>query len=273
MRCFRLVAAAALFPAAVLSTPLRAADIGFPPPFSSVPDVQRSSYSWTGFYVGANLGGNITSNWNADSQPQSTFTFHDDNSGEVAPTLNAGTGGIAGGVQAGYNFQYGSYVAGGEVDFDGLQAGGSSAYQMFVPFQGYITTTAASEWLKYLSTVRGRLGYVLYDRWLVYVTGGLAFGGYQSSGAVTLNGQPAYVWSDSNSGVRTGYVLGGGVEWAITDNIALRLEGYYYNLGSTLNTAVGNAAVMANPALSNYRWVYKLTTAGDVARIGVDYKF
>lgn len=235
--------------------------------------IEHSPYNWTGFYVGGNIGGNITANWNADTQAGSTFTYHDNNSGQIAPTLDTGIGGAIGGVQAGYNWQIGPVVVGGEWDFSAIEAGGANSAAMFVPVQGYTLNTAASEWLKFLSTARARVGYVLYDRFMIYATGGLAFGEVQGQGEISMIGNPNYVWYNSTNNLKVGYVLGGGVEWAMTDRWTLRMEGFYYNLGSTESIASGNAAVMANPALSNYRYDYKITTAGDVLRIGADYKF
>lgn len=259
----------------MVALPAAAADLGQPvsnpPPAPSYP-IQRA-YSWTGFYAGANIGASLTSNYNADAQAGSGFSFHDDNSGLAAATLDTGTGGIAGGGQAGYNWQYGSFVVGAEADISGLHAGGGSSWTSFATLQGSTLTTYANELLEYLGTVRARLGYVLYDRWLVYGTGGLAYGEVSNNGSVTMNSAPGNVWSNSSSGMRTGYALGGGVEYALTDNIALRLEGYYYNLGSKLNTDVGNAAVQGNPSLNTYNLIYKTTNAGDIVRVGVDYKF
>lgn len=241
-------------------------------PFAPAP-VQRAPYSWTGFYVGANIGGNLTSNWNADAQAGSGFSFHDDNSGLAAATLDTGIGGVIGGAQAGYNWQYGWAVIGAEADISGLSAGGSGSWTSFATLNGSTLTTSASERMNYLGTVRLRAGYVLYERWLLYVTGGFAYGGVNNSGSVTMNGAPGYQWTNSSSNVRTGYAVGGGVAYALTDNISLLLEGYYYNLGAQLNTDVGNAAVRANPSLNGYNLIYKTTTVGDVFRVGVDYKF
>ncbi len=244
--------------------PMRAA-----PPIA----VERAPYNWTGFYIGANVGGNITSNYNADAQDGSGFSFHDDNSGLAAATLDTGTGGIAGGVQAGYNWQYGPMVLGGEADITALSAGGGSSWTSTATLLGSTLTTYANEKLDYLGTVRLRLGYSPWDRWLFYVTGGLAYGEVENNGSITMNGAPAYVWSNSNSSLRTGYTFGGGVAWAWTEHISLRAEAYYYSLGAHLNTDVGNAAVQGNPALNSYNLIYKTTNVGDLLRVGVDYKF
>lgn len=252
-------------------SPLRAADLS-----SSLPvnNIKRTAYVWTGFYLGGNVGGNITSNFNADTWPATTFSFHDNNSGQIAATLPMGMGGLEGGLQAGYNWQRGAFVVGGEWDIEALKAGGGATMPASGgTLLGSTLSTSASEQLDWLSTIRLRLGYTPFDRWLVYATGGLAFGGVENTSGVVINNNAAYQWSASNTPVKIGYALGSGVEWALTDNISLRFEAYYYNIGSTVFTATGNAAVMANSSLSGYQYTAKTTTAGDIVRIGADYKF
>ncbi len=265
-----------IFAAGVLlvlsASPLRAADLSSPLPANSI---KWAAFDWTGFYVGANVGGNITSNFNADTQNVTTFSYHDNNSGQIAATLPMGRlGSLEGGLQAGYNWQRGAFVVGGEWDVEALKAGGGATMPASGgTLLGSTLSTSASEQLDWLSTIRLRLGYTPFDRWLIYATGGFAFGGVENTAGVVINNNAAYQWSASNSPVKTGYALGGGVEWAVTDNIALRLEAYHYDIGSTEFTATGNAAVMANPILSGYQYTPKTTTAGDVLRIGADYKF
>lgn len=264
------------FAAAVLivlsASPIRAADPSAPAPAGGVP---RAAFDWTGFYLGANIGGDITSNFNADTQAPTTFTYHDNNSGQIAATLPMGRlGSLEGGLQGGYDWQRGAFVVGGEWDLEALNAGGGATMAASGgTLLGSTLSTSASERLDWLSTVRLRLGYTPFDRWLVYATGGFAFGGVRNSAGVVINNDPAYQWSASNSSVKTGHALGGGVAWAVTDHIALRLEAYHYDIGSTEFTATGNAAVMANPGLSGYQYTPKTTTAGDLVRLGADYKF
>jgi outer membrane immunogenic protein len=81
-----------------------------------------------------------------------------------------------------------------------------------------------------LGTVRARLGYAA-DRALFYVTGGLAYGDPNATVALTSSGTPEYSWT--SNGWRTGYAVGGGVEYALSHTVTARVEGLYYNLGST----------------------------------------
>ena len=61
--------------------------------------------------------------------------------------------------------------------------------------------------------------------------------------------------------------------YALTQNITMKGEYLYYNIGSRNNTASGNAIVCANPTLSDLYYVNKTTTAGSIIRLGMNYKF
>ncbi len=231
-----------------------------------------SAYDWTGFYFGGNVGGNVTSNYNADTMPGTTFPFNSENEGVVPITHDVGTGGVIGGLQTGYNYQFGWFVGGVEADISAVQAGGRTSWTSYATLDGSTFTTSPGQWLDYIGTVRLRAGYAL-DRWLMYVTGGFAYGGIRNTDTVVMDSDPQYVWHGSSNQFRTGYTLGGGVEYAWTNNILLRLEGLYYNLGSTINGASGNAAVSAVPALNALYYQNKTTAGGGIFRVGMDYKF
>ncbi len=136
------------------------------------------------------------------------------------------------GGQLGYNQQYSNNVVVGlEGDISASDVKGKAS----------TTGTAGSKAeVEYVMTARGRLGYA-FDRVLPFVTAGYA-GAEQK---VTGNG----------SSFRNGYVLGGGVEYAITNNVTAKVEGLYMDLGDK-NTTNG-----------------KLGTDLSVVRAGVNYKF
>lgn len=54
------------------------------------------------------------------------------------------------------------------------------------------------------------------------------------------NGSTSYDWSGSNTKTLTGYSVGGGMEWAATDNLILRAEGLYTDLGNINVTGTSN---------------------------------
>src|SRR6266576_3229002 len=126
--------------AALITTPAAAADLyyGKAPAYAAAP---FNGYNWNGAYVGVNLGyqwGQVT-NW-----------------GSAKPA------GVMGGGQVGYNWQFGQFVLGAEADLQGSGASDTfAAYKFSNPWFG---------------TVRGRAGYAM-NNVLLYLTGGLAYGG------------------------------------------------------------------------------------------------
>jgi outer membrane immunogenic protein len=131
-----LVAAASI--AAVWTSSVEAADLGYGQPYTV--NQPLNMYSWAGPY----LGGNIGWNWGAvDNNPTKPSGFE-------------------GGAQAGYNWQTGPWVFGIEADIQG-----TGASDTFAPWK------FSNPWF---GTVRGRAGYAL-NNVLFYGTGGLAFGG------------------------------------------------------------------------------------------------
>jgi outer membrane immunogenic protein len=113
-------------------------------------------------------------------------------------------GALAGGT-VGYNHQIGQFVVGLEADgaWSGIE--GDDA--------GFETS------IDWLSTVRGRVGFAL-DNFLIYGTGGAAIGEVTYFDGV-----------DEDSDTRVGWTAGGGVEAALTDNISIKGEYLYVDLG------------------------------------------
>jgi outer membrane immunogenic protein len=195
--------------ALAVAAPAFAADLGRRTSPYFGPETARSLFNWTGFYVGGNAG------WGWGS------------------ALGTDPSGYLIGLQAGYNFQYASgLLAGVETDIaiTGLDATGAG---------GTVS-------LDYLGTVRGRLGYTV-DRFLVYGTGGLAYGG----GEVTLGGLP-------NSKTHIGWTIGAGVEAFIAPNITARLEYLFADLGrENYTTILGQARVGIDTSIVRAAMNYK----------------
>jgi outer membrane immunogenic protein len=154
------------------------------PAFAPVPEAQPA-FNWTGFYGGLNLG----------------YSFGEFN-GDATASLFDDASGFVGGIQAGYNYQFGSIVAGVEADWQ------------ITNFSDTVGATEAS--IENFGTVRGRLGFAA-DRFMPYVTGGYAFANSDVTG---LGGEMHHGWA-----------LGAGVEYAWTDNITTKLEGIYTSFG------------------------------------------
>jgi outer membrane immunogenic protein len=163
------------------------------------------AWSWTGFYVGANVGGA----WGTSSDTNSFFG--------LPTTGDFSTSGIIAGGQAGYNWQFGSWVLGLETDIDWSDVKGTTSEGICT---GGVCTTSDS----WLGTTRARFGYAV-DHLLVYGTGGVAYGDIKFSDVPA-----AFV---VNSGAtNTGWTAGGGLEYAFTRNWSAKVEYLYVDLGS-----------------------------------------
>lgn len=152
--------------------------------------------NWTGLYLGGTVGLNLgASDFNAP------FGSGDDDST-----------GITGGVIGGYNMQLGQFVLGVEGDWSAL----TTDEQFTV---GANTATSEGNWL---TSIRGRAGFLVTPRTMLYATGGVAWADLDFA----LNGPGGGTQSDT----LTGYQVGGGVEVLFGQRWAGRLEYIYTDL-------------------------------------------
>ena len=206
-----------------------AADRALPPPRAQAPLYAPARvYDWSGFYVGINGGGG----WG-----ESTYDF----AGAGAGSTDVSVSGVLAGGTIGANYQMGSTVLGIEGDLDWSNIRGSAACPAG-------TCETRNRWL---STVRGRLGYA-FDRFLPYVTGGAAFGDVRATAPGV----------GSASDTRVGWTVGGGLEYALANNWSAKLEYLYVDLGKF---DCGGACGAVPPTNVDYRT--------HVARLGLNYKF
>ena len=192
-------------------------------------------FTWSGFYVGGNIGGAWRNN-NDDAVFVAPNTIVNTNTGGTFATTGAfafsdkNDSGVTGGAQVGYNMQFGAFVVGVEAD---IQAADLNARN-----GGFYTFTGTADGIPGLATgttvvlrdqrdidwwgsVRARAGFA-FDRFLVYGTGGFAFGG----GSNNCGG---FVGCGDNT--RGGWAAGGGVEYAWTNNMTVGVEGLFVSLG------------------------------------------
>src|SRR5262245_30841766 len=135
-----------------------------------------SPFSWTGFYLGGNVGGGTS---HIDFNGSGVFATR----GATDPFsfANSGTAsGIAAGGQFGFNYQLpGHVVLGAEADFDGSSFHGLTTFCSTGtggPLLGHTANCETSNnKLVDFATVRGRIGYAFENRVLVYGTGGFAW--------------------------------------------------------------------------------------------------
>ncbi len=160
--------------------------------------------NWGGLYVGVNGG----YGWSA---------YNDQLAFAVYGYRGLSSEGAFGGGQAGYNWQVAPHlVLGAEADIQGAGLDGSGS----VPGGG----TYKSQ-VDMFGTVRGRIG-VAVDRALVYFTGGLAYGNVENVATPCIG-----CYTYSKTGIATGYVLGGGVEYKVNPSWSIKGEYQYIDLG------------------------------------------
>ena len=239
----------------------------------------QGAYNWTGFYLGANLGG-------ASKVQSSSLSIENDPNNYFAPavvpevenrgSLNLDDTGVTGGVQAGYNRQSGSLVWGVELDFNwlGLSSRHSDTFRFSTNNAPYsLTVRESTEWLL---TARPRVGWAL-DRWLFYLTGGIAASHStfkQSFEEPPFTPNPETV---SVSRTRVGWTVGTGIEFALGRNWSAKAEYLYARFGESEAVGRLGGANGASPALGSVDGAKFTNTLSPLElhlyRVGVNYRF
>ncbi|TXN00165.1 porin family protein [Methylobacterium sp. WL64] len=255
-----------------------------PPVFAAVP-----VFTWTGGFAGLESAYTFT-----DRERITTTGNFPANAANVAalrrpPTTYTEQDGVAnvGGV-FGYNYQFtpgSGFVVGFAVNIDWTDIhknrfilGNGNAANPALP-----NPNAFRQSLEWLGTANGRIGYA-FDRFLIYGTGGFAFGQvqydanfYTPAGALQFAGR----YTD----LETGYDYGGGIEYAIptdsflnyfsvgkylgikSDAVTIKAEYIHYDLGKR------NVLVTAIPGVGTGSYTSRFTTEGNIVRAGFNYKF
>src|SRR3954451_20000634 len=254
-----------------------------PPVFTPVP-----VFTWTGFYAGFNAGYGFDASSRSNA---ATIVNLPAGSplvvGPLAPSQVVFGGrrsldGFTGGGQIGYNYQFtpgSGVVVGVEADAQYVDFGRNRNRFLLTPGFAPAANIAFANpvglsSLDYFGTVRGRLGYA-FDRTLVYGTGGFAYG--SGSADRSFGG---YAGNDS---FRTGYAVGGGVEFALptesflnffrSSAVTFKIEGLYVNLergNRNQGALVVNAANLVPVA---YSAIGRRDDEFAVVRAGLNYKF
>jgi outer membrane immunogenic protein len=261
-----------------ITAPAQAADMYSAPPMGGG---YKDAYipapmpMWSGFYVGLNGG------YGYGAKKASVFAYAEDITvapGEAdAVAANFGRSGSFGGGQIGFNLQRSNFLFGIETDFEGANIRGrrsataiADGGDIFTPSVTEATALASSR-LDYFGTVRGRLGFVV-DRALVYLTGGLAYGHVRDTLAIAYSDTGATfdvttVGAGKKEGTRTGYVLGGGVEYALTPAWSLKAEYQYMDLGKITLSDAEELTSTSFAATS-----YSISHTYHTARLGLNYR-
>lgn len=188
-----------------------------------------AAYDWTGFYVGANAG----VAWN-NTTVEDRFTFNNERIPGLAHDLDGNQAAFTGGAMLGYNYQIDHIVLGAEADFNYLGFSADQKDERTITYEGttWTNTNKLSFEADWFGTIRSRVGYAV-DNWLVYGTGGAAYGSMSVDHEFT-GSDGALSGSKVNGNVDTvnwGWTVGGGVEYGI-DRWSLGVEYLYVDLGS-----------------------------------------
>ena len=232
-------------------------------------------FTWTGFFVGANAGADFGDTRTTSYYlPAGSISGSTGSAGLLSTNGTQNGSGFTGGGQIGYNYELGGAGLGGfgfgggglvvgvVADAQYLNQASNGAIgtnytfsgapgNAFVAVPGLARTNVVGtqDHTNFFGTVRGRLGFA-FDRALFYGTGGFAY--------------------DTHT---TGYTYGGGIEFALTNNISVGAEYLRVNLDRSLNTT----ATYVAPAGLGAGTLFLNTTGGrdqfNVARAFVNYKF
>jgi outer membrane immunogenic protein len=226
-----------------LVSPALSADL---PLYTKAPAVASPAYDWTGFYAGV-FGGYGFGNHNVNNANGAA--------GFANFTANySSQGGIAGG-EAGYNWQSGSIMLGVEADGFWSDIKGSDTTQVLAG--SFAVTGIDATSLRDGATVRARGG-VAVDRLLLFFTGGWAYGNFQHTNTDVTFG----LGVDQFTTHRSGLAAGGGIAYAMTDNLIGKIEYRYYDYGRFVRAAPLNGAAP-----------YTVDNTYSVVTLGLDFKF
>ena len=239
----------------MIGTPALAADMALkaPPP-------APAAFSWTGCYAGGNGGYGWGQTSGFDGTPTTVFfgSTVPYPGGVYAPASYQGA--VVGG-QAGCNRQWDQWVVGIEGDFDFLvnHNGQGDALPGFI--NQAAVGSANPEWI---GTLRARLGFAgLNNRTLVYVTGGGALMNVTSAQFITGNVGATY---NSQNDTVAGWTVGGGIEYAVTNNWLFRAE-YLFVQIPTYTTFTGSTFISDPPV------PLRTSLNENILRVGMSYKY
>jgi outer membrane immunogenic protein len=207
-------------------------------PASAYVKAPPPAWLWTGFYVGADVGGVWSSDAVSPMVPDGgafprTNTLHS-NSWTAGGTI-------------GYNFQSGPFVFGVEGDLGHMHIGNS---KLDPPNEVDILDSG------FYVDVTGRLGYAV-NNVLLYAKGGWAY--FDGKGTTTVLSGP---FTPSSSSAFNGWTIGGGIEYKVTQAWSVKGEYQHFDFGSATANLTGGTV-----------FPYKNSLTADTLKVGVNYRF
>jgi outer membrane immunogenic protein len=249
--------------ASALATAASAADMPVPAAPAYTPPAYRPViYDWTGVYGGIHVGGGVLE----DVVTNTTTTA----------LLNAGTQtklspfAVVGGGQAGFNIEFAPFVIGAEGTFAWSDISGTQVTPSLQPTVS-ANSTSAAHWY---ATATGKVGFAAND-FLFYAKGGAAWmNAHYTQSTAGGSVQSAQAITDT----RSGFTVGGGIEFGMTENLSAKLEYDFLDFGTkTYNfnnlgftpagAPIGTALTPIGAAPMSIKSVTQMIT------VGLNYRF
>jgi outer membrane immunogenic protein len=218
-----------------------------PPALVYAPPVY--AFTWTGFYIGGNIG----AAWAQSEWTDSLFGL------DWGRTSD---GRFIGGGQIGFNYQFAgsSFVIGAEADFDWVGNHNGNGVTVVGPLGHGFNVVSNDTWI---TTLAARLGFAA-DRALFY---GKFGGGWVGNNGFTVTDLTTGGAFTSSSNTASGWLVGAGIEYAFTNNWTVKLEYDYLGLPGRTFVVTGTVIpALAGDTITSNHNVQEL-------KLGVNYLF
>jgi outer membrane immunogenic protein len=233
-------------------------------------------YSWTGFYIGANVGGQ----W-GDADPTTSTIFSPVGyfatssvpAIQIVGAQHFNSSSVTGGFTAGYNWQVNSLVVGveGDINYFGFKGNaiGSALYPCCAPTGFTVASSVSADWI---ATIRGRIGFLATPNLLLYGTGGAAIADVKGNFLFTDTFATA-LETGAIRDTRVGWTAGVGGEYAFGNGWSAKLEYLYVDLGGSTVRSTNLTAFTPPIAFPTNVFTHSVDIRSNIVRVGVNYKF
>jgi outer membrane immunogenic protein len=204
---------------------------------------------WSGPYVGLHGGYSFGS---------SEATYDSELFRTLAGSIEMEPTGFYGGIQAGYNYQTASnWLLGLEADLALASISDEVTDELGNYFDGSTVDSIKAE-TDWAGTLRIRAGYAA-DNLLIFATGGLAFANSKVT-SVDCDAGDVNCNTISDEQMLTGFALGAGAEFMLTESVSAKAEYLYTDYGAT-------------EYFADDLWSSESESSSHNIRLGVNYHF
>lgn len=233
---------------------------------AATPAAAQSDIDWSGLYIGGTVGASwsdvsITTDATSTSPIPAPPIFL----GELERVGSSDDDtGFTGSLEAGIDWQSGSWVVGIETDIGWFDTGQVRDNTFTISGTSSTATTQQKLETDWLWTLRPRLGYAT-GGWLFYGTAGLAMSNVKYTATYSDNRVPPGSGAGSVDDTNTGWAAGLGAAWAVSPGWSVKAEWLYADLGDVsarATTADGFVDIRSEAEVK-----------ANLIRLGIDYRF